>query len=1307
MGKGQLQHTIVNSFEGGMSAVVAAEIQNSNVYRRAMNMRLQNVGSDQYTESNDYTLSDCPGNIEAFTLSDNFYPIGWTEYNDILYIMSFNSGDNLVEFGSFPSPQASGGFAEVYKPFQNMTDVFYQEYLPDEDTSIDLISFQGLLGNLTIDNAHINYNSARQPDIVAREAADGSVNLYICRLDGSDIVINNGFNIHTGNGNGQYYNLDSFVANTHHVINEAPIATIEVSEVTTGGALESGVYHFFLRYITKDSPTTFYSKSNPIPVFRKGLRPGQISGGKDNFPVGAKIAINIYNIDVRQEYYQIGLVHYFGDQHKQVLLTKRYKIDQQTSALISITGTEDSEVVEEDLFVNTKSLMKQSGSHDVIADSLIQANLKNVDIDYQALQYYASTIEISEDHEIVQISGPEYYNPNATFYNTYVNEYGYKRVGYHSGETYMYKAHAVLKDGTVVDGFGMKGCDFSTGNRLNENTKGIFRFSESWVTPFYESTNNEIIRIKLPSFTFPEVQNQWIIDNVSGWMISRAERNKNKTYMGLAMNLCNGYADSLANDGLNPDPGNVYDLALTNGSFVDSDLSYKNKKNYFPLVNKNMYSLFIDSKGTDQVTAIGYGGLKQSYVEHERLTDAMAIQSPDISIDSYKGKLMLGTFVKAVAHTIRNESTIITNKSNCVDDRRSPSVFHCENYEYTNLGVPRQSKQLEIKQADDFGDGKYISKVEDGGPNQGMFYYEQTSDEQYITNLGMIAPAYIVAELQTKAVGTTFLRHNVAYPASNDSSIVTMYYNDPSKVVATEMYDANNTRLFQISNDVLPVILPGNDGNRVFVLGGGDCFTQRVWWKAVTGRSQLRQQTFDKMKFDAVGTLKQRNFPSRAKFFTDGYGYMVSAVLECNYNFNGKYEDGSNGFYPFTGNIKEPDVFANKMDAIESPFYNDAFSRTLHYRSHFCYNHFRINSDIFPVRVRYSSVQNQFAKEDNWRKFPAGQVKDYESKYGAITRVVVSDNRLYLVQRYSVFDVPINEKTAISDGASPIIIGSTQFMSPDANMVLKIGSQHWNSIIKGMIGFYGVSEIDEKIWIIAGGQGEMISLTRGIDPDLTKFLNEAKKNNGEITDGGIERPRLFAHYDKYNKEAMFWIHNKNVHKGISYSEKSAKFTSWWNYQPLFFMQLNNRMFSITPYNDNWPIFTNQVFEHDKGSRNTFFKESAAPEIEIYVKQYGTLIKEYHSHDIACIDGSPVMVEWKTPKQFYENNVAQMPFWFKPEQRDGHWYMPIPRQREYDNVLKHYVDLDVLNGQWLYFKVVLSGENFRVISISTTFTILNN
>ena len=141
---------------------------------------------------NDLSLQIDMGNIQTTWLSDGFYPIGLTEFGDIIYIVSIND-DKRFEVGSFPSlsPSIEEGedfyrekpFEYVYRPFLNLK----------RDGNLDLFSTDAIKG----------YDRSHPVSIEVQPSYDGSVNLILTDDKNPPRIINSGFAV-IGNGNGRF-----------------------------------------------------------------------------------------------------------------------------------------------------------------------------------------------------------------------------------------------------------------------------------------------------------------------------------------------------------------------------------------------------------------------------------------------------------------------------------------------------------------------------------------------------------------------------------------------------------------------------------------------------------------------------------------------------------------------------------------------------------------------------------------------------------------------------------------------------------------------------------------------------------------------------------------------------------------------------------------------------------------------------------------------------------------------------------------------------------------------------------------------
>ena len=75
---------------------------------------------------NEFSLQNDMGNIGPINLSKGFYPIGLTEFGDIIYIISINENSGEFEIGSFPAlpdnalEEVATDLIQEYRPFKNL-----------------------------------------------------------------------------------------------------------------------------------------------------------------------------------------------------------------------------------------------------------------------------------------------------------------------------------------------------------------------------------------------------------------------------------------------------------------------------------------------------------------------------------------------------------------------------------------------------------------------------------------------------------------------------------------------------------------------------------------------------------------------------------------------------------------------------------------------------------------------------------------------------------------------------------------------------------------------------------------------------------------------------------------------------------------------------------------------------------------------------------------------------------------------------------------------------------------------------------
>ena len=428
---------------------------------------------------NELSLQNDMGNIQTTWLSDGFYPIGLTEFGDIIYIVSIND-DKRFEVGSFPSlsPSIEEGedfygekpFEYVYRPFLNLK----------RDGNLDLFSTDAIKG----------YDRSHPVSIEVQPSYDGSVNLILTDDKNPPRIINSGFAV-IGNGNGRFihrnqdvetniYNEETVEQTTRLISNSTVFPKLDLEDVSQGGQLKGGNYTFYIKFGDDDgNKTDIVCESGIVSVF-KGTpnSPTTISGAFANELTDKLIKLKLSNIDYRYSRIYVYYTREYCDLNGYRLveckeLIEPYKISASKTStysdaeenryqLITISGVEaenNISIEELNIMYHSVAAVKTEAQQQ---NMLFLGNIETAEINNPELQNLSYNIiaSISQSEPIGSVNvwnytsdgdKCEYYNPKNIYY----------KLGYWPDELYRFGVVYIKSDGSLTQVFNLKGCEFA------------------------------------------------------------------------------------------------------------------------------------------------------------------------------------------------------------------------------------------------------------------------------------------------------------------------------------------------------------------------------------------------------------------------------------------------------------------------------------------------------------------------------------------------------------------------------------------------------------------------------------------------------------------------------------------------------------------------------------------------------------------------------------------------------------------------------------------------------------------------------
>jgi hypothetical protein len=1176
-------------------------------------------------------------------------------------------------------------------------------------------------------------------------------------------VINNGFVLKTGLSNNRYVTGSMITNGSINGINENdkhPI--VNLINIAAGGSLLVGNYFFFVRYTDLNfSTTSFLGQSGPVPIFNTVFNGQQVAfGGEVNTATDKAVDLNISNLDTTTGFFEIGFIRYYGkDIFETFLIDKRYSIAGQPFRVVRITGNEPLLAITLDELIVTKpSDAVYCRDLTQLLNNLYIANTRGPQLDHPDLRQFMCALSLDEGLEN-NGPAPEIRNDQN------VNPYGidatdtHDKVGYMSGEAYIFACIPVFKGGFIGLPYPMTGKDNYNGLGANSNKSGIYRFKRAHLANYWDGTDTYIKNIQVNTTNAIPVYNssQWLQDNLIGIYIARGDRNKVVLYQGLSVRCYNGKVlpelyrfDT--NLWIYENTGN----SVNRLPFIQQPNPERwTTDRVIPLFEPASYEMV--SYRISEVVGGGPGNYNTflyaaPYDKTNRndFTDPtrLAVFCTDYYID--KVAVPDTVYVQLVAITNygnhwRRESTgqnpvPITNRNainGFMPDASTPffdpllDALQNTNILPANQGVGQsfvgynqsgltyqtggfQSASLNITGYNAIPNQNFVSRLDEGklGSQDGLYYFERraivTNSSEYEISLPFATPDYIAlpnAPTYTAPNNGSGFDH---YVDIWDRAIVNVCRTNPDFINYLDLYDFKNTEFYPIGS-FQPIADFLNVPTHTYYRG--DCLVTRSYLKLVNGSVENLGSAFIDILTNVIGSGISLSFGNGAEAqqtLQQGFGHWVSMVTEHSYNPNYRHELGRNLFYPKT-NLLDPGVdFAWLYDSPESYFYNKGYSEYLGPKANVGIDLLQpVSNNIFPTRIRPSITHIFGAVRDGYRQFIPADAKDFEYSFGEIEAIEAFLDMLYSFQQRAINLHPVNERVTQQgqQGSTAVLGESTGLTQYKQTLKTDYGTQNRFSIVHGNNAMYCIDYRKRAVLRIGGGQVQHLDIEKEAQ---TWFRNIIALYSSGYSDAleilPNEFPCSIGVHGIYNRKykVVLWTFRfgeKNV--TIAFSEEMDCFLGTHGHQPIHYALVEEDLYSFVDH---------EAWLHDKTDKYCVFYGVQDEWYLKYVTNEAQEIAKYWSNIIINSNNRQFSkIEYETQHQtaIQDPFMSTVNFWYAPTYRENQWRLPIRRQdatkEPEENIYDDFTNTDApLRGTYLITKLTYNNDKELWVSNIITF-----
>jgi len=341
----------------------------------------------------------------------------------------------------------------------------------------------------------------------------------------------------------------------------------------------------------------------------------------------------------------------------------------------------------------------------------------------------------------------------------------------------------------------------------------------------------------------------------------------------------------------------------------------------------------------------------------------------------------------------------------------------------------------------------------------------------------------------------------------------------------------------------------------------------------------------------------------------------------------------------------------------------------------------------FPTDVLPSKKKIPNENIDSFTDFLINDRVTLDGKYGEITGVGEYKDNLYAFQRNAVSYLAINPRVQIvaSDGIQTEL-GSGRLIERYQYLTTNSGSVNKWSILKTKNGLMYFDLLNKSINFIVDQE---LSTVKGIYNKLKDYTGQYSKLL-EV-DNIILNQGVHAHYDNINEDIYFTFLTDDDKFTVAYNGIVQAFTSYYDFEPNYYIQFNERMLSS--------IVGTQLWQHDKGLYQTFYG--------VYHPSYVTLLLNSEPYQNKIFNNIGFEAEtYNNGSDVYDLTFNKLRVWneyqdtleqdllpvFKPllKRKFRNWNIIIPR---------HNGSRDRINNPWAFAQLkfdIDDGNNYKLV-----------
>ncbi len=677
----------VNKFVKGVNTDIAEDLLPNSFLSGGHNIKFTNDDNKQgIVQKQESYIKELDG------YGANLKPLAAEVFKDVIYIISYNSTGNYVEYGSYPSADLSGRYTNSEGKEVCPKDYVYAP-LPNYNATEASTSLEYLSPFRIPDALLYGYDENSIVDMEIQPFYDGSVNIISTTTDASPRIINSRQKfldteieliIRNSDNLDNVYSAESIEKSLLvPIIGDIVPKLIFIGVNPESGQLINGGYNYYFKLKTSDGVESAIIEESRLVSVHSGTTFGKATSYTDNTITRNAVQFNVTNLDTKiYRYISVYYTRSSGITEIPIKtayhIDKDYKIEEISTGVwecsIVHTGFEPETLIDESDIIIEYSPIDSAATLTQKNNRLLLGNMKASSVTDTLLRtaalscYVEETLQSPMFIEQPMFNGNTEYAPGLYTEDSYADPYNiYYKTAYFPGETYELAINFVFRNGLISDAYPIMGFDWenhgtttfdltklgdeTTGNADNgwysnsggpkvQNIHGVVRMKnldiEDTVTPYIVADKT---LAKMDVYTMSINTVTMVTDNnvaltalgVRSYFISRRKRIPDLLMEGLVTLAAAAPITSMY----------PTDITInTFGSFLGYglDTTYANNAVLFPVPGNAMpfssEALWLVGATTNGAQGTPFDGILYAPIASSSINSYFAFYSPDITSDT-------------------------------------------------------------------------------------------------------------------------------------------------------------------------------------------------------------------------------------------------------------------------------------------------------------------------------------------------------------------------------------------------------------------------------------------------------------------------------------------------------------------------------------------------------------------------------------------------------------------------------------------------------------------------------------------------